>query len=165
MDRPHSSPLTVAVAAMAVCFSISVHAGSVEHDRPTIEGALARVSAARSSAEADPRVLEEALTTLGTAYLNANQYAPAEAAYAEAVRSAEQHGGGETQRVLAPLTGLGNTFARAGHHSDAVPILQRAVAITRAQLGMFDLRQQDVLKTLAGSLTSLDRESDDDEGV
>jgi tetratricopeptide (TPR) repeat protein len=160
MDRFHSSLLTVAVAAMAVCFSICVQAATAEHDQPTIEGALARVSAARSSAQANPPALEEALTVLGDAYLKANQYAPAEAAYAEAVRSAEQHGGGATQRVLAPLTGLGTTFARAGHHSDAVPILQRAVAITRAQLGMFDPRQQDMLKTLADSLTSLDRESE-----
>jgi tetratricopeptide (TPR) repeat protein len=160
MDRSSSSLLPVAVAAMAVCFSICVHAASVEHDQPTIEGALARVSAARVSAEAGPLALEEALTALGDAYLEANRYSAAEAAYAEAVRSAEQHGGAETQRVLAPLTGLGNTFARAGHHHDAVPILQRAVAITRAQLGMFDVRQQDVLKTLAVSLTALDRESE-----
>ena len=172
MDRPHPFLLRVAVTAIAVCFSICVDA-AVEHVRTQnesaspaadpssgadIEGALARVNAARSSADADPLALEEALTALGDAYLNANQYAPAEAAYAEAVRSAEQHGGRETQRVLAPLTGLGTTFARAGHHHDAIPLLQRAVAITRAQFGMFDLRQQDVLETLAGSLTALDRQ-------
>src|SRR5262249_51921053 len=92
------------------------------------------------------------------AYLRANGYAPAEAAYAEALRSAEQHGGHESQRVLAPLTGLGTTFARAGRHHDAVPLLQRAVAITRAQFGIFDLHQQDVLETLAGSLTAVDRQ-------
>lgn len=151
MDRPHPSLLSVAVAAIAVCFSISVAASP-------IEGTLARVDAARSSADADPLALEEALTALGDAYLKADQYAPAEAAYAEAVRSAEQHGGRETQRILAPLTGLGTTLARAGHHHDAVPLLQRAVAITRAQFGMFDLRQQDVLETLAGSLTALGRQ-------
>jgi TonB family protein len=123
-----------------------------------IEGVLARVSAARSSAESDPLALEVALTALGDAYLEANQYSPAEAAYTEAVRSAEQHGGRETQRVLAPLIGLGTTLAGAGHHHDAVPHLERAVAIIRAQLGMFDMHQQDVLKTLAGSLTALGRQ-------
>ncbi len=150
MDRPLPSPLRVAITAVAVCFSIYGDAAPAEHVRTQdesasqatdpssgadIEGALVRVNAARSSTDADPRALEEELTALGDAYLNANQYAPAEAAYAEAVRSAEQHGGRETQRVLAPLTGLGTTFARAGHHHDAIPLLQRAVAITRAQLG------------------------------
>ncbi len=150
MDSPQPSLLTAVTAAIAVCFSISGVAAP--------EGALARVNTARASAEADPLALEEALTALGDAYLSTYQYAPAEAAYVEAVRSAEQHGGRETQRVLAPLTGLGTTLARAGHHHNAIPHLQRAVAITRAQFGMFDLRQQDVLETLAGSLTALGRQ-------
>ena len=171
MDRPLPSLPRLAVTAIAVCLSICADAAPVEHVRTQDESAspaadpsadidatLARVNAVRSSAAADPLALEEALTALGDAYLNANQYAPAEAAYAEAVRSAEQHGGRETQRVLAPLAGLGTTFARAGHHHDAIPLLQRAVAITRAQFGVFDLRQQDVLETLAGSLTALDRQ-------
>jgi len=157
VDRRHPFLLKV-LAAIAVCYSISSAAAPVEHVQTTVEGALTRVSAARASADADPLAVEEALTALGNAYLEANQYASAEAAYAEAVRSAEEHGGRETQRVLAPLTGLGTTRAKAGHHHDAVPLLERAVAITRAQLGMFDLRQQDALKTLAGSLTALGRQ-------
>lgn len=139
MDRPLPSVLGVAIAAIAFCFSACGDAAPVD---------------------ADPLALEEALTARGDTYLNANDYAAAEAAYAEAVRSAEQHGGRETQRVLAPLTGLGTTFARAGHHHDAIPLLQRAVAITRAQFGMFDLRQQNLLATLAGSLTALDRQTE-----
>ncbi|MGH8174745.1 MAG: TonB family protein, partial [Steroidobacter sp.] len=117
----------------------------------------ARVNAARSRADADPVALEDALIVLGDAFLNATQYATAEAAYAEALRLAEQHGGPENERVLAPLLGLGNTFAGSGHHHEAVPLLQRAVAITRAQYGLFDRRQQDTLKTLAASLTAVDR--------
>jgi TonB family protein len=172
MDR-YPPLLRVTFTAIAICFSICGEAGPLEHVRiqnesassaaapssdAEIESRLARVNAARSSAVGDALALEEALTALGDAYLDASQYARAEAAYAEAVRSAEQHGGRETQRVLAPLTGLGATFARAGHHHDAIPLLQRAVAISRAQFGMFDLRQQDVLATLAGSLTALDRQ-------
>jgi tetratricopeptide (TPR) repeat protein len=173
MDRRHSSLLRVAVTAIAFCFSICGAASPAEHVRTRnesaspatdpssgadIERGLIRVNAARSSADADPLTLEEALTALGYAYLDADQYAAAEAAYAEAVQSAEQHSGRQTQRVLTPLTGLGTTFARAGHHHDAIPLLQRAVAITRAQFGVFDLRQQDVLETLAGSLTALNRQ-------
>jgi tetratricopeptide (TPR) repeat protein len=158
MSLRHPALLRLAVTALTVCFSIWANAALAEHNQTSIEDGLARVNAARSSVDTDPLALEQALNALGDAYLNANQYSPAEAAYAEAVRSAEQHGGGDTQRVLAPLTGLGTTFARAGHHHDAVPLLQRAVAITRAQLGMFDLHQQDMLKTLAGSFTSLGRQ-------
>jgi tetratricopeptide (TPR) repeat protein len=171
MDHRHPPLLRVAVTAIAICFSICAEAARGEHVRTPngsaspaypssgagIERGLARVDAARSGADTDPLALEEALTALGDAYLDASQYASAEAAYVEALRSAEQHGR-ETQRTLAPLTGLGTTFARAGHHHDAIPLLQRAVAITRAQFGMFDLRQQDVLKTLAGSLVALGRQ-------
>lgn len=160
MERLHPSLLAVAVTAIAICFSVRVDAAPGEHVQTNIQPALARVSAARSNAAADPLALEQALTALGDAYLSANQYAPAEVAYREAVQSAEQHGGLESERVLPPLTGLGTTFARAGHNADAIPLLQRAVAITRAQIGMFDLRQQDALKTLAGSLTALGRQSE-----
>jgi tetratricopeptide (TPR) repeat protein len=175
MHFPQPSLLGLFVTAIAVCFSISGAAASVEHVRTQaesvssaadpgsgadIEEGLARVNAARASPDADPLALEEALTALGDAYLEANQYAAAEAAYVEAVRSAEQHSGRDAPRVLTPLTGLGTTRARAGHHHDAIPLLQRAVAITRAQFGMFDLRQQDVLETLAGSLTALNRQQE-----
>jgi tetratricopeptide (TPR) repeat protein len=173
MDRPHPYPLGAAVAAIAVGFTMCAAAAErVEHaatqtdvsppaaganSSVDIEAALARVNAARSRADADPLALEDALTAMGDASLKASQYATAGAAYAEALRLAEQHGGPESERVLAPLLGLGNTFARSGHHEEAVRLLQRAVAITRAQYGMFDLRQQDTLKALAASLTAIDR--------
>ena len=176
MDRPHPYPLRAAVAAIAVGFTICAAAAErVEHvstqtefsapaagpsSSVDIEAALARVNAARSRADADPLALEDALTALGDAFLNASQYATAEAAYNEALRLAEQHAGLESERVLAPLLGLGNTLAGSGHHQQAVPRLQRALAIQRSQYGLFDLRQQDTLKTLAASLTALDRESE-----
>ena len=52
---------------------------------------------------------------------------------------------------------LGNSLAAAGHHEEAVPHLQRALSLQRSQHGLFDLRQQDTLKTLADSLTALNR--------
>ena len=52
---------------------------------------------------------------------------------------------------------LGNALAASGHHQEAVPHLQRALSIQRSQYGLFDLRQQDTLKTLAASLTALNR--------
>ena len=132
MDRPHPYPLRAAVAAIAAGFTICAAAAErVEHvstqtefsapaadpsSSVDIEAALARVNAARSRADADPLALEDALTALGDAFLDASQYATAEAAYDEALRLAEQHGGLESERVLAPLLGLGNTLAGSGHH-------------------------------------------------
>jgi tetratricopeptide (TPR) repeat protein len=172
MDRPHPSLLKVAVTAIAVCFSICGDAAPVEQVRTQnesaspaadprsdddIEGALARVNAARSRADADPLALEDALTALGDAFLDASQYAKAEASYNEALQLAERHAGLESERVLASLLGLGNTLAASGRHQQAVLRLQRALAIQRSQYGLFDLRQQATLKTLAASLSALDR--------
>jgi tetratricopeptide (TPR) repeat protein len=172
MNRPHLSLLRVAVTAIAVCFSICGDAAPVEQVRTQnqsgslaadprsnddIEGALTRVNAARSRADADPLALEDALTALGDAFLDASQYAKAEASYNEALQLAERHAGLENERVLASLLGLSNTLAASGRHQQAVLRLQRALAIQRSQYGLFDLRQQDTLETLAASLTALDR--------
>lgn len=51
----------------------------------------------------------------------------------------------------------GNALAAAGHYEEAVPFLQKALATQRSQYGLFDVRQQDTLKTLADSLTALNR--------
>jgi tetratricopeptide (TPR) repeat protein len=176
MDRRHPYPLRAAVATIAAAFAICAAAAErVEHastqtefstpaaepsSSVDIEAALARVNAARSRADADPLALEDALTALGDAFLDASQYAKAEASYNEALQLAERHAGLESERVLAPLLGLSNTLAASGRHQQAVLRLQRALAIQRSQYGLFDLRQQDTLKTLAASLTALDRTSE-----
>src|SRR5688572_15694311 len=80
-----------------------------------------------------------------------------EAAYAEALQLAEQQGEPEGERALTALMGLGKARAEAGHHEEAIPVLQRALTITRTQYGLFDLRQQEVLKNLAASLTAVER--------
>ncbi|HEY7640217.1 MAG TPA: tetratricopeptide repeat protein [Steroidobacteraceae bacterium] len=134
--------LRAAVGAIAIGFALCTSAAVPGPDL-AIEAGQDRVTA---------------LTAEGEAALQAGQYARAEGAYREALQLAEQHSERETERVLAPLAGLGTTFAKAGHHEDAIPLLQRAVAITRSQFGMFDLRQQDLLKTLAESLTALRRQ-------
>lgn len=160
MDRrPDRYAIRAAVAAIAVGFSICGSAvGRAEPaSNVEIEAALARVDVARAHANADPLVLEDALSALGHASLEAGQYSTAEAAYAEALRLAEQHGGDAGERTLSALFGLAKARAESGHHQEAIPLLQRALTITRAQYGLFDLRQQDVLKTLAESLTAIER--------
>ena len=89
--------------------------------------------------------------------IEASRYATAEAAYAEALQLAEQQGEREGERALTALMGLGKARAEAGHHEEAIPVLQRALTITRTRYGLFDLRQQDVLKRLAVSLTAVER--------
>jgi tetratricopeptide (TPR) repeat protein len=130
MDSPHPATIGAAAAVIAIAFSICASAADTVDE----------------------------LTAQGDASLQAAQYASAESAYKEALQLAAQHGDRNAEQLIAPLTGLGTTFARTGHHEDAIPLLQRAVAITRAQFGMFDMRQQDALKTLAGSLTMLNRQ-------
>lgn len=61
------------------------------------------------------------------------------------------------KQALAPLLDQANALARSGHHEEAIPLLQRAVALTRSQYGVFDLRQQLTLKALAGSLVAVGR--------
>jgi hypothetical protein len=58
---------------------------------------------------------------------------------------------------LEALRDRGTALSESGHHEEAIPLLQQALTITRSQYGMFDLRQQDILKTLAASLTAMDR--------
>ena len=96
------------MAAIAVGFTICASAvGRAEHASSVdVEAALARVNAARAHPNVDPLILEEALGALGHASLEANQYSTAEAAYAEALQLAEQHGGGEGERTLSALLGL-----------------------------------------------------------
>jgi TonB family protein len=82
------------------------------------------------------------------------------AAYTEAVRAAEQQHGAQSEQTLAPLLALANALARSGHHEEAIPLLQRAVAIMRSQYGVFNPRQQDTLKALANSLVEVGRVSE-----
>jgi TonB family protein len=70
---------------------------------------------------------------------------------------AELHRGDDGERTLSALLVLAKARAESGHHQEAIPLLQRALTITRAQYGLFDLRQQDVLKDLAVSLTAVER--------
>ncbi len=155
MDRSHPYALGAAVVAIAIGFTICVSA-AVPSSNVDIEAARERVNEARARDIVDSLALESALIALGDASLEASRYATAEAAYVEALQLAGQ-GKREGERALRALIGLGRARAEAGHHEEAIPALQRALTITRTQYGLFDLRQQDVLKILAESLTAIER--------
>jgi TonB family protein len=155
MDRSHPYALGAAVVAIAIGFTICASA-AVPSSNVDIEAARERVNEARARDIVDSLALESALIALGDASLEASRYATAEAAYVEALQLAGQ-GKREGERALRALIGLGKARAEAGHHEEAIPALQRALTITRTQYGLFDLRQQDVLKSLAVSLTAVER--------
>jgi tetratricopeptide (TPR) repeat protein len=72
----------------------------------------------------------------------------------------DEHAQTQTETELSPLLDQANALARSGHHEEAVPLLQRAVAIMRSQYGVFDLRQQGALKALANNLVAVGRVSE-----
>lgn len=77
----------------------------------------------------------------------------------EAIQRAQQNRGGEAE-LVAPLRDLSYALAREGRHLDAIPHLERAVSILRASYGVFDLRQVELLKQLAASLTAVGRDAE-----
>jgi len=171
MNTRHSISLRAAIAGISVSLA-SCAALAAQDERILVpqdsapasgsstsaeNAALASVSAARLRADSDPSALEAALIALGDAYASSRQYPNAVSAFNEALQLAEQRNGFESEQVLAPLLGLATGLADWGHHREAVPRLQRALAIQRAQYGVFDPRQQDTLKVLARSLTALDQ--------
>ena len=91
--------------------------------------------------------------------LCASAVGPAEPASSVEIEAAlaEHPSGDEGERTISALLRLAKARAEAGHHQEAIPLLQRALTITRAHYGLFDLRQQDVLKDLAVSLTAVER--------
>ncbi len=71
--------------------------------------------------------------------------------------AAERDERAQAEAELSPLLDQANALGRSGHHEEAIPLLQRAVAIMRSHYGVFDPRQQDTLKALASSLTAVGR--------
>ena len=130
------------------------------HGNPDEQGAALRAMRGRVDglllmspfvADADPLALEDALIALGDDLFEADQYASAAASYNEALQHAEQHAGLESERVLAPLLGLGNALAASGHHEDAVLRLQRALAMQRSQYRRFNIRDIEPGSTVVGN--------------
>lgn len=113
------------------------------------------VAAARQQAGQNPRALADALSKLGDAQFGKTDYMSAGAAYQEALDIVTQREGAASTALIGPLRGVGKTLAMTGHHREAVPVLERALVLTRRTYGLFDARQRDVLRYLVTSLTAL----------
>lgn len=179
MNSRHAAFLRGVFAAIAVSLATGAFAAEpAEHIRTSqqfsppaantnteIDAAQGRVIEARARTDGDSSALEDALIALGDAYASTRQYSGAASAYNEALQLVESQGEPESKRVLVPLLGLGTAMAESGQHQKAVPRLQRAIAIHRAQYGLFDPGQQETLKLLARSQTALDQFPDAQESL
>ncbi|HEX2492717.1 MAG TPA: TonB family protein [Steroidobacter sp.] len=118
------------------------------------------VAAAREDAAREPLRLAKTLSLLGDAQFGAGDYVSAEASYKESLQLLEQHGAPMSADLLAPLRGLGYSFAISGRHAEAIPLLDRALLVGRRNFGLFDIGQQGILRQLASSLTRVGRAAD-----
>ena len=114
------------------------------------------VTAARSASPPDPQRLADALVLLGNAQLGSQNAIGAEAAYKEALGLVESRVSPISDKLLEPLRGLGYAYAAQSKHAEAVPVLDRALTVSRRSSGLFDLSQQGLLRQLAVSLTATD---------
>ncbi|HEX7012420.1 MAG TPA: TonB family protein [Steroidobacteraceae bacterium] len=120
-----------------------------------IDVAQKLVDKTREQSPSDPLALAEALTLLGGAQLRNEDNLGAEATFVEALGILERHVSSTSDRLIEPLEGLAYAYAETGRHEQAVPLLDRAVLITRRTYGLFDKGQRDMLNQLARSLTAL----------
>ena len=127
------------------------------HDWPAAVASAERlVDSARAATPPDPQRLADALILLGNAQLGSQNLIAAEAVYQEALGIVEAHSSPVSGKLVDPLRGLGYTLAAAGKHDKAVPLLDRALTLSRRNFGLFDPAQQGLLRQLAASLTATD---------
>jgi TonB family protein len=131
-----------------------------KHDwSAAIEEARQLVEQARTNSR-DPMQLANALTLLGNAQLSGGDRANAEASYREALQITESQGAGASAAAVDPLRGLGYSLALLERHEEAIPLLERALIISRRSFGLFDPSQQGLLRQLAASMTRTGRGAD-----
>jgi tetratricopeptide (TPR) repeat protein len=120
----------------------------------TIAAAQALVATARERAAEQPIALAEALSMLGDAQLHNGDYVSAQASYDEALELVERTAGSASGHLLAPLRGLGLSYALSGQHDRAVPYLERGLLIVHRTRGLYDTSQQPLLRQLVASHTA-----------
>jgi TonB family protein len=161
--------LLLSLAGVATCaLAAATQDPPGEYSRPrdgedpqiAVRAAQARVASARTAAAADPQALADALTTFGDALLHAHDYTGAGAAFAEALQITEQRSGPNGTQAFKPLRGLGYSLAGSGRHEEAIPYMERALTMARAEYGVFDPEQMDLRHELSNSLTKLGRKEE-----
>jgi tetratricopeptide (TPR) repeat protein len=104
--------------------------------------------------------LASTLNNLGATHYRLGDYVAAETAYARALKLVEERQGAASKKLLAPLRGLALTYHAAGRNDAAVPLLERALAISRHADGLFNPGQQELLLPLTDAYVALGRWAD-----
>lgn len=105
-----------------------------------------------------------ALNNLGVAQLRAGDLAGAEESFGESLELLETTQGIGSRRMIAPLAGLGATYMARDEPGRSAEAYERAIAVSRRALGLFNLEQLDLMDALisaysaVGFTEGLDRE-------
>lgn len=125
-----------------------------------LAAATTKVAVARTQAERDPGGLIGALVVLGDAQLLAKNPSLARIAFEEALALASRENNPASAHLIGPTRGMARTLAAQSQDAEAIPYFERAIAITRRTLGLFDDSQQKLLTEYADSLLNLRRFDD-----
>ncbi|MBS0394388.1 MAG: tetratricopeptide repeat protein [Proteobacteria bacterium] len=106
--------------------------------------------------------LARALNNLGATQYRLSDFAAAAKSYGRAIQLVEESHGELSPRLLGPLRGLALTLAATARPELAVPLLERAVAISRRSQGLFNREQRELLRPLADAYFALGRYRDAD---
>ncbi len=106
--------------------------------------------------------LARAFNNLGATHYELHDYLAAEKAYGRALALIEETHGNLSARLVAPLRGLALTYEGTGHAELAVPLLERAVAISRRSHGLFNATQTELLTPLLDGYVAVGRYRDAD---
>jgi tetratricopeptide (TPR) repeat protein len=101
--------------------------------------------------------LARAVSNLGATQYQLHDYVAAEKAYGRSLALVEEAHGALSPRLVAPLRGLALTYQGIGRNELAVPLLERAVAISRRSNGLFDPAQRELLTPLVDGYVALAR--------
>jgi TonB family protein len=106
------------------------------------------VTLSETAAGADDLSVATPLINLATTQYQLGEYAAAETSYLRSIKIIEQHVGGFSKPLIAPLHGLGLTYMAANQTDAAIDPLRRAVDISRKIDGLFNAGQLEVLNPL-----------------
>jgi tetratricopeptide (TPR) repeat protein len=101
--------------------------------------------------------LQVAVMNLALAEYRAADYVAAEASYQRVIELIEASGRLASPRLGRAYGGLATTYHAARRHDLAAPAFERAIALHRRAVGLFDEGQLPLLEKQADSLTELER--------
>lgn len=99
--------------------------------------------------------LPVAYNNLGATQFQLRDLPAAETSYRKSLEFLEANQGISSPRLIVPLAGLGTVYAALDKHDLAVPLFDRALAVSRRADGLFNLAQLPIIEQAARSLFAL----------